>query len=273
MILYGQPVAEKIYAHLVKEIEQLKVKNIMPQLAVILVGEDPASLKYIQLKEKKAQELGIAFKLYHLPKNAMQKTIEDLITDLNKNKFVHGIIIQLPLPVDFETDKLLGLIQKNKDIDGFLGEYSAPTTAAILEIMKYYNIDLNNLPAGRQGKRIVLVGRGKLVGQPLEKFLTAQGYEPLVCDSKTKTLAEKTKEADILISAAGVPGLIKSNMVKDGAVVIDVGTSESNGKMVGDVDAPVYQKNISYTPNHGGVGPVTVAYLMKNLVEAASHKF
>jgi len=261
MILRGLPVAQKIYDRLKEKIEELKQKNIKPHLAVILVGDDPASLKYVELKEKKAAELGVEFKFYHLPANVLTKNIEELINDLNKNKFIQGIIIQLPLPKEFATDNLLEKIDPKKDIDGLTSDYTAPTAAAILEILKFYQIELKD-------KKIVIVGRGKLVGKPLQKMLMAQTYEPLVCDSETQNLKEETLKADILILATGVPGLIKPGMVKNGAIVIDAGTSESNGKMVGDVDPEVYQKDISYTPNPGGVGPVTVACLMKNLIDS-----
>lgn len=259
MILYGKPVAEKIYEALKDEIFLLKKKKIVPQIAVILVGENPVSLSYVQLKEKKARELGVQFKLYHLPENVAQNSIKILIQDLNKNKFIHGIIIQLPLPKNFDREAILRLIDPQKDIDGFYGDFPAPTASAIIEILDFYKIDLKS-------KKIVLVGHGRLVGGPLEKILIEKGLKPIICDSKTKDLKSQTKKADILISATGMPGLIAFDMIQKNTIVIDAGTAELDGKLVGDVSPEVYQKAHTYTPTPGGVGPVTVAVLMKNLV-------
>jgi len=264
MILYGKPVAESIYKTLANQIENFKKQGITPSLAVILVGNDPASLVYIKVKEKVAHELGVIFKLYHFPETVSENDLEILIRDLNQNKYIHGILIQLPLPQGFSDDKIIKTILPDKDIDGFLLEHPATTAAAILEILNYYNVELN-------GKNIVLVGYGQLVGKPLEKLLMKKGIKPLVCDSNTKNIEKRTLEADILISAVGIPGLIKQDMVKSNAIIIDAGTAESSGKMIGDVSPEVYEKVDTYTPNPGGVGPVTVAQLMKNLVEAAKN--
>ena len=260
MILYGKPVAEKIYQEIK---EELKGGQIQPFLAVILVGEDKASHSYVRVKEKKAEELGIKFELYHFTTNSLSSQIIDQIQKLNENPAVAGIIVQLPLPEGLDQEKILQSISPQKDTDGLNSENPAPTAAAILKILDYYNIDYKNL-------KMVIVGRGKLVGGPLEKMLTARGIEPLVCDSKTDNLTEITSKADILISATGVPGLIKADMVSEKAIVIDAGTAESKGEMKGDVDKEIYQKAKAYSPVPGGVGPLTVAMLMKNLVEAAN---
>lgn len=252
MVLYGKPVAEKIYQGF---------KNIRSSMAVVLVGEDPASLSYTKIKEKIADRLGIEYKLFHLPGIVTQKEVEKLINDLNQNKYVDGIVIQLPLPNDIDTERIISLISPAKDVDGFLGKFPAPTPQAILEILKFYHIEIKN-------KKIVIVGHGRLVGKPLEKIFLKQNIQAIICDLKTKNLKEKTIKADILISAVGVPGLIKSEMVKKEAIIIDAGTAEAGGKIVGDVSRSVYEKVSTYTPNPGGVGPVTVAVLMKNLVEA-----
>jgi len=265
MILYGKPIAQEIYQELKKKIDDLEIK---PSLAVVLVGEDPASLQYVHAKEKIAEEIGIGFKLYHLPGIVLEDNLINLICDLNKNKYISGIVVQLPLPKEFDTEKMLKAITPTKDIDGFSGKYSVPTAQAILEILKFYNIDIKN-------KNILIVGHGRLVGEPLEKILLKQRIQPNVCDSSCKDLAEQTLRADIIVSCAGIPGLIKANMVSKRAIVIDAGTAESSGKIVGDVDKEVYDakqlhynKVSSYSPTPGGVGPVTVAMLMKNLVEA-----
>lgn len=262
MILDGKSVAEKIYENLEKEIEGLKEKNIRPFLAVVLVGEDPASLLYVRKKEEKAESLGIGFKLYHFSEIISEQEVLNLIADLNRNKNIHGIIVQLPLPQNFNTTKILESIAPKKDIDGLNGGFPPPTTGAILEILRFYNIDLKN-------KKIVIIGRGKLVGQPLEKILTAQGVEPLVCDSQTPDLKSKTLSGDVIVSGVGEPGLITADMVNENTIVIDAGTAESSGKTVGDVNKSVYEKVASYSPVPGGVGPVTVAMLYKNLIAAA----
>lgn len=262
MVLFGQPVAAKIYGALREEILKLKKGDILPNLAVILVGEDPASLTYGRIKEKVAQKLGLGYKLFHLPGIVQTKSVEALIAELNRNKYISGIVLQLPLPKDFATEKIIQKIKKEKDMDGFRGGYPPPTAQAILEILKFYGFGLKN-------KKIVIVGYGRLVGQPLVKLLKKQGLKPIVCDAKTVDLSKKTRRADILISAAGVAGLIKPAMVRKEAVVIDAGTSEAGGKMIGDVAPEVYEKMSAYTPNPGGVGPVTVAMLMRNVVRAA----
>lgn len=262
MILSGKQVAEKIYSELKNKISQLKNRSITPTLAVILAGDDPASLSYVKIKEKVAQNLGIGFELFQFGANETPEKIENLIKNLNAQSNIHGIIVQLPLPTSFQTDEILKLIDPKKDVDGFLGLFHSATAEAILEILNFYKIDYRR-------KKIALVGHGRLVGQPLSDILISQGIEPLVCDSSTKDLAKKVREADILISATGVPEIIKPDMVKDGAIIIDAGTAEANGKIVGDISGQVYKKDISYTPTPGGVGPVTVAVLMSHVVEAA----
>lgn len=259
MILDGKIVAEKIYEDLKKEIASFKIK---PILAVLLAGEDPSSIAYTQMKEKKAKELKIGFRLYSIPEIGRQDELEKLIFDLNKNEYVGGVIIQLPLPEKFDTDKLLVQIDPKKDIDGLGGEKPTATACAIMEILNYYKI-------GFKGKKIVLVGRGRLVGRPLAKMFSEMNLDLTVCDNKTLSLKKETLKADILISAVGSPDLIRKSMVKDGAVIIDAGTAETGGKIVGDVSEEAYLKASAYTPSKGGVGPVTVACLMKNLVEAS----
>lgn len=263
MILKGAPVAEKIYKNLKKELSILHQKNITPSIGVILVGDDAASVSYVRLKEKIAEDLRINFQLFHLPGIVSGKEVEKLISDLNKNKYIDGIIIQLPMPHDFETEKILKLITPQKDIDGFYGEKFAPPTAkAILEILEFYKINL-------KGKKIVIVGHGRLVGQPLETILRSSGFRPIVGDAKTVDLKRLTQSADIIVTATGVPGLIKPEMVGSNTIIIDAGSAEAKGKIVGDVDPSVYVKVKAYTPVPGGVGPVTVTCLMKNVVEAA----
>ena len=262
MILLGKPVVAKIYQNLENDIRELREKKVVPSLGVVLVGEDPASLSYVKMKEKIANRLGIDFQLFHLPGIVPEKTVENLIQDLNLNKYISGIIIQLPLPDNFKTEKILKKVLSAKDIDGFYGNFHPPTAQAILEILKFYGISLKD-------KKIVIVGHGRLVGKPLKKILVSQSLKPIICDFKTTNLKTLTKSADIIITATGVPALIKPDMVNKNAVIIDAGAAEAGGKIAGDVDPIVYTKIKAYSPVPGGVGPVTVAMLMKNVVEAA----
>ena len=262
MILPGKPVAAKIYQKLQKDIQVFVSGKRKPEIASIIVGQDPASIVYTKIKEKQAQKLGINFKVYHLSGIAPESNLEELISDLNQNKYITGIIVQLPLPKNFNQEKILKTIAPAKDIDGFQGKMPAPTAAAILEILKFYHISLKN-------NNIVIVGHGRLVGKPLATMLKKQGLKPIICDSTTFDLKEKTLKAEIIVSAAGSPGLIKPEMVSKTAVVIDAGTVEAKGKLIGDVEQAVYEKVSAYTPSPGGVGPVTVACLMRNVVLAA----
>lgn len=261
MILSGKPVAEKIYQK-VKPCLSAGRFDKPPLMAVILVGEDKASLAYVHAKAKKAENLGVGFKLFHLSGITNERKILELIEDLNKNKYIDGIAVQLPLPEGIDTEKVLKAILPEKDIDGFYSEkFSSPTAQAILEILKFYNIDIKK-------KKIVIVGYGRLVGKPFAEMLKKEGIQPIICTSNSD-IASETIDADIIISATGTPKLIKPGMISEKAVVIDAGTAESKGKIRGDVDPRVYEKVKAYTPTPGGVGPVTVACLMRNLVEAA----
>ena len=262
MVLEGRPVAQAIETELTQKIANLKAKNIQPFLAVILVGSDPPSVLYTRKKQEKAEALGIGYRLYRFPANIAEEDIVEVITDLNLNKNVHGIIVQLPLPESFDTAKVLGAINQSKDVDGLNGGFSPPAVGAILELLKFYKIDLTD-------KKVVLVGRGKLVGEPLEKILKEQNIDLTVCDSKTIDLADEIKKADVAISAVGKAGLITCEMVTDKTIIIDAGTAESNGSTLGDVAPEVYAKVASYSPVPGGVGPITVVSLLKNVVTSA----
>ena len=253
-ILIGKPVAQKIY-------ESLKIEG-HSTMAAILVGEDPASLLYVKVKEKRAQKLGIGFKLFHFSGIANENKILELIKELGENKSINGIIIQLPLPEEIDTDKILRAIPEKKDIDGFSGRFTPPTVQAIIEILNYYHIEINN-------QKIVIVGFGRLVGQPISKLLKSRRITPIICSSTTRDLAEETIDADILISATGESNLIKPNIVSEKTVVIDAGTAESRGEIAGDVHPKVYEKVAAYTPVPGGVGPVTVAMLLRNTIACA----
>lgn len=263
-ILDGILVAQKINEQTQDDVLKLKAKNINPHLAVILVGEDPASQLYVSIKEKKCQKLGIDFSKYLLPANITEQEILYLIDSLNKDEEIHGIIIQLPLPKQFDSEKIINHIDSKKDADALTKKaiVNAPTAAGIVEMLRFYGIELEN-------KKIVIVGYGKLVGKPLEKILK-NDYKDLniiICDSKTNNLSKITKSADIIISAVGKPHLITQQMVKNDVVIVDAGTSETNGEITGDVDWENLQNIASFiTPVKGGVGPITVAKLLENVV-------
>ena len=268
-ILDGVLVAQKINDETKAQIARLKVSNIHPHLAVILVGNDPASNLYVAIKEKKCGELGIDFSRYNLPENCEEKEIIFLINDLNKDKNITAIVIQLPLPEQFNLDKIIGKINKYKDADALNSDIvEAPTAAAIIQLLESYEIAIEN-------KKVVLVGYGKLVGKPLEKLLKNRypKIDLTICNSKTTNLSEITKKADIIISAVGKPHLVTGKNIKKGAVIIDAGTSEQAGKITGDVDIENAAKKASYiTPAKGGVGPVTVAKLLENAVKLSAKK-
>lgn len=262
MILYGKPVVLAIETELKQEIARLADINIRPFLAVILVGEDPASVLYTRKKEEKAQSLGIGFKLYAYPASVSQADLLLLINSLNHDASIHGIIIQLPLPQGFDTAELLSHISQEKDVDGLNGGLVPPAAGAVLELLNFYKIDLTN-------EKVVLVGRGKLVGGPLEEIFTQRNIDLTVCDSKTFSIKAETLKASVIISAVGKPNLITQDMVGSEAVVIDAGTAESNGSTIGDLSPSAYSYVQSYSPVPGGIGPITVAKLLKNVVEAA----
>ncbi len=263
-ILDGILVAQKINEQTQDDVLKLKAKNINPHLAVILVGEDPASQLYVSIKEKKCQKLGIDFSKYLLPANITEQEILYLIDSLNKDEEIHSIIIQLPLPKQFDSEKIINHIDSKKDADALIKKaiVNAPTAAGIVEMLRFYGIELEN-------KKIVIVGYGKLVGKPLEKILKNdfKDLNIMICDSKTNNLSKITKSADIIISAVGKPHLITQQMVKNDVVIVDAGTSETNGEITGDVDWENLQNIASFiTPVKGGVGPITVAKLLENVV-------
>lgn len=271
-ILDGKEVAAQIRGELKKKTEKLAVK---PGLAVILVGEDPASKIYVRGKIKACEEVGIRSFSYFLPATATQKEVEELVKSVALNGDVHGILVQLPLPAGLDGEKILSLIPPEKDVDGFspvnvgkiaLGEegIAACTPLGVMELLSRYRIPVS-------GKRAVVVGRSKIVGRPLSMLLLNQDATVTVCHSKTQNLKEECLRADILIAAIGKSKFITADMVKDGAVVIDVGINRGeDGTICGDVDFESVSKKAAYiTPVPGGVGPMTIAMLLKNTVAAA----
>lgn len=284
-IIDGKQVAAAVREEVRREVESLRQRGIVPGLAVVLVGDDPASHIYVRNKEKACAEVGIASFVHRLPRETTERQVLDLVKELNADPRVHGMIVQSPLPDHMDESKVVDAIDPAKDADGLhpvnVGKALAGqetllscTPHGVQELLLRSGYD----PAG---KHVVIVGRSNLVGKPLAAILMqkADGANATVtvCHSRTKSLASVTKQADILVAALGKPGFIKARMVKPGAIVIDVGTTrvedkttKSGYRLVGDVDFErVSKKARAITPVPGGVGPMTVAMLLKNTVRAA----
>ena len=271
-ILDGKALSQTILSKLKKEIVE---NNLRPKLVIVQVGTDPASLIYIQQKQKAAISIGVDTKIVSVDSSVAQKELEQLIDKLNKDKNIQGIIVQKPPPPQINSDQIDVLVDPTKDVDGLNpnSTFIPATARGILELLDYYEVQI-------KGKKVVVVGTSKLVGRPTGLQLKKKGALVTFCDDKTSDLASKTKEADILVVAVGKPKLITGQMVKKGAIVIDVGINRVQNqesriknlksKIVGDVDFDSVSKIASYiTPVPGGVGPMTVAALMQNLVDAA----
>ncbi len=273
-IIDGKLLASKIKEELKKEVHNLKDKGIRPCLAVVLVGENKASQKYVAFKERSCNELDIESIVYRLPENTDEASLIKLIDELNDNPQVNGILVQLPLPKNLNQQKILEKINPFKDVDGFtpycLGKllmdtplFIPCTPKGVLRMLDEYKINL-------EGKNAVVIGRSIIVGKPLSLLLLKRNATVTVCHSKTKELHEITKRADILCVAIGKEKFINASMVKEGAVVVDIGINvTANGKVAGDVDFNEVKEKASYiTPVPGGVGPMTIAMLMENTVYA-----
>jgi methylenetetrahydrofolate dehydrogenase (NADP+)/methenyltetrahydrofolate cyclohydrolase len=276
-ILDGKALAARVREGLKKEVAQLTAEGFTPGLAVILVGDDPASQVYVRNKERACAELGIKSWKHHLPADTSQKDLVQLVERINADPEVNGILVQLPLPAHIQTEAVLDVIDPAKDVDGFhpvnLGLLTAGrsgiipcTPAGVMELVKESGVDVT-------GKECVIVGRSNIVGKPLAFLFLQEHGTVTICHSRTRDLAEVCRRADILVVATGRPGLVNGGMVKPGAVVIDVGINRTaEGKLTGDVDfASAVQQAGAITPVPGGVGPMTIAMLMKNTVAAARH--
>ena len=285
--LDGKACAENVEANLKERISSLKSKGVNPHLVVIIVGEDPASKIYVGAKERACERLGIVSTRHSLTANASEIELRDLLSKLNADDAVHGILVQSPLPDDLDELGLTDMIDPNKDVDGFhpvnLGRlvqgrmdgHLPCTPAGVMRMLEWANVDLN-------GKRAVVIGRSRIVGMPLSLMLAAKGSNATVSivHSRTENIKELSLKADIIISALGIPEFIKENMVKQGVVVIDVGITRvvdktnSKGYVIkGDVDFKNVSKKASYiTPVPGGVGPMTIAMLLKNTLLACEIK-
>ncbi|MFA5322964.1 MAG: bifunctional methylenetetrahydrofolate dehydrogenase/methenyltetrahydrofolate cyclohydrolase FolD [Smithella sp.] len=275
-IIDGNKIAQDIRNEVRKRAIELKEqKGIIPGLAVVLVGEDPASKVYVGRKAKACAEVGFLSREYKLPAETDEEKLLKIIGELNGDKLIHGILVQLPLPKHISTERVIAAIDPQKDVDGFhpynVGGlvtgtplFVPCTPSGIMELLARSGIEL-------AGKEAVVVGRSNIVGKPIAFLLLAQHATVTMCHSKTKDLGVVTGRADVLIAAIGKPQMIKANMVKEGAVVIDVGVNRlENGKLAGDVAFDEVVSKASYiTPVPGGVGPMTIAMLMKNTLDAA----
>lgn len=274
-LLLGKEVSARIKRELRNEVEVLKGKNINPGLAVIIVGDDPASRIYVNNKKKACEECGIYSEEYALPGETTEEELLKLIDELNGRKEISGILVQMPVPKHIDDKKVIAAIDPSKDVDAFhpvnvgkimVGDFDfVPCTpAGVMELIAESGIDVS-------GKECVVVGRSNIVGKPMSMLLLHKNGTVTICHSRTVDLTEKTKNADILVAAVGIPNFIKGDMIKPGAVVIDVGINRiAEKKIVGDVEFESAEKVAgAITPVPGGVGPMTIAMLMKNTVKAA----
>lgn len=272
-IIDGKKISQEIKDELREKMAELKQKGESRCLAVIQVGDDPASSVYVNNKKKACEYIGIDSESYHLPEETTEKELLELIDELNRKPEVNGILVQLPLPKQIDEDKILLAISPEKDVDGFhpvnVGNLSigrpgfvSCTPAGVIQLLKRAGIEI-------EGKECVVLGRSNIVGKPMAMLLLRENGTVTVCHSRTKDLKEITKRADILVAAIGKPKFIDADYVKEGAVVIDVGIHRNeNGKLCGDVDfESVAPHCAAITPVPGGVGPMTIAMLMNNCVE------
>lgn len=266
MKISGKEIANTIYTSLKQRIGELKKRNIIPCLAIILVGNDPASHAYVRQKKIKAEEIGAKTSIYSYPTSVSEKDLLKQLNDLNHLTSIHGIIVQQPLPSHINIEKITQAIDPKKDIDGFhiQSKFEPPIAAAVLEILK-------NTPL--KSKKIVIAGKGETGGKLIINQIKKMGIEPTVIDSKTKNPKSITKNADIIISAVGKPQVIKPDMIKRGVILISIGLHKGfDGKLHGDYKEEEIKDIVSfYTPTPGGVGPVNVAMLMKNLLVASGN--
>lgn len=274
-IIDGKKLAKTTRENLRLEVEELKENGINPKLAVIMVGNNSASQIYVRNKSRACDEVEIEFEEYLLPTTTEQSELLNLIDKLNKQEDINGILLQSPIPDGLDINEAFRKISPEKDVDGFhpvnvgklvLGQdtFVSCTPYGIMRMFEAYNIDL-------EGKNAVVIGRSNIVGKPMSHCLLNKNATVTICHSRTKNLAEITKRADILVAAIGKAEFVKADMVKEGAVVIDVGINRTEeGKLKGDVDFENVSKKASYiTPVPGGVGPMTIAMLMNNVVKAA----
>lgn len=274
IIIDGKKVSAQVKEQVRIETEELVKKGIKPGLAVIIVGDDPASRVYVNNKKKACEKVGFLSKEFALPATTTQEELLALVNELNEDKEINGILCQLPLPKGLDEKAVIEAISPLKDVDAFhasnvgkimIGDYDflPCTPAGVMEMLHSYNIPV-------EGKECVVIGRSNIVGKPMAMLLLHENGTVTITHSRTKNLKEVTKRADILVAAIGKPKFVTADMVKEGAVIIDVGMDrDENGKLCGDVDFEnVKEKCSAITPVPGGVGPMTIAVLMKNTLKA-----
>ena len=274
-ILSGKTVSARVKEELKAEVAELEKNGKTTGLAVVLVGDDPASKVYVRNKEKACEETGIYSEMHRLPENTTEEELLALVDRLNADDKIDGILVQLPLPKHLDDSVIINNIRPDKDVDAFhpvnvgkimIGDYDflPCTPAGIMELIHESGVDVD-------GKECVVIGRSNIVGKPMSMLLLHENGTVTICHSKTENLKEICSNADILVAAVGKPKFVKADMVKAGAVVLDVGVNrDENGKLCGDVDFAEVEPKASYiTPVPGGVGPMTIAMLMKNTLMAA----
>ncbi len=276
-IIDGKAISAAVRAEITEETKALIAETgLTPGLAVVIVGNDPASQVYVRNKRKACTEVGFYSEAYELPEETTQEELEALVDRLNQDPKIHGILVQLPLPRHLDEQRILLRIRPEKDVDAFhpynvgrimIGDYNylPCTPAGVMELLKRSGVDVS-------GKECVVVGRSNIVGKPMAMLLLQANGTVTICHSRTKNLSETTRRADILVAAIGKPEFFTADMVKEGAVVIDVGMNRrpSDGKLCGDVDYASVEPVASYiTPVPGGVGPMTITMLMQNTLRAA----
>jgi methylenetetrahydrofolate dehydrogenase (NADP+)/methenyltetrahydrofolate cyclohydrolase len=269
-ILSGHEVAEAVYKELKEKLASL---SFVPSLRVIRLGEDPASVSYVRLKDRRARELGLRSQVEVYPEDFPEEALLERIEALNRDEDVDGILVQLPLPRHIRAERILEAISPLKDVDGFHpvnvgrlwsgGEGLFPCTPlGVIRLLRHYGVEL-------RGKEVVVIGRSNIVGKPLAALLLWEDATPTLAHSKTENLPEVTRRAQVLVVAAGRPHLVRKAWVRPGAVVVDVGVNRVEGRLLGDVHPEVAEVAGALTPVPGGVGPMTVAMLMANTVKAA----
>ncbi len=268
MKIDGREIAKHIFEDLEKKIEDLKKKNITPHLVIVLIGEDPASISYVNSKKEKGEKIGCKVTILNLKSDIAAQELFKLIEEYNNISTVHGIIVQRPVPSQIPEYELDLAIVPKKDVDGFNpnSPFDPPIAEAVLEILKSIKVE-------PKGKKICVIGKGKTGGGPIIQVLKKNGVEPQVVDSKTPNSSDLTLGSDIIITAVGKSHVLKSENIKKGAILVSLGMhKEEDGKLHGDYDeSEIEEKAKFYTPTPGGVGPVNVACLLKNLITASKN--
>lgn len=275
-ILNGREIAKDYRADLEQQVSELKEKGVTPNLTVVIVGNDGASLSYVKSKNKAAENIGMESGIVHLEEDATEEEVLKTVESLNQDKNVHGILVQVPLPKQVDENKVLDAITPEKDVDGFnpvnIGKlytgqetFVPCTPLGIMELLKH--------TGSLEGKDVAVIGRSHIVGQPVAKLLTDQNATVTLMHSRTKDMVSKIKDFDVVVSAVGKPGLLTGADIKEGAIVIDVGNTVVDGKLVGDVDYESASEKASYiTPVPGGVGPLTITMVLNNTLLAAKRQ-